>query len=176
MFSGKTTWLIEYTKKLPTGSYVIFKPNIDTRYATNAIVTHNGQSLVAHNLNYTNPVFPPLRKKIRTILIDELNFFKQNTLLPELQRQIQLGRHIVGVGLLFDSYKKEFGATTALSKQADTFIELTSVCDGCGKKIARHSYRKTHTRKQIAIGAGESYGPSCDTCWNNLTNGVSANA
>jgi thymidine kinase len=176
MFSGKTTWLIEYTKKLPVGSYTIFKPNIDTRYATNAIVTHNGQSLLAKNLNHINPVFPPLSKKTRTILIDELNFFKLNTLMPALQKQMRLGRHIVGVGLLFDSYKKEFGATAALSMRADTFIELVSVCDGCGKKIAKHSYRKTLTKKQVLIGAGESYGPSCDTCWNVLTNGVSANA
>lgn len=176
MFSGKTTWLIDYTKKLMARSYVIFKPNIDTRYATGAVVTHNGQSLSAYNLDHANPTFPPLNKKIKTILIDELNFFSFSSLEKSLQRQQRLGRNIVGVGLLYDSQKRPFGSTLPLSKRADEFIELLSVCDGCGKRSAKHSYRKTRTKKQIAIGAGESYGPSCDNCWDLLTSDVSVYA
>jgi thymidine kinase len=169
MFSGKTTWLIEYTKKLEPQTFVIFKPNIDTRYATHAIVTHNGQSLPAQAINYTKPIFPRLNKKIRVILIDELNFFSYQTLFPQVVRQQQLGRDIVGVGLLYDSNKKTFGATLPLMAHADKTYELLSLCDNCGQKTARHSYRKIKTKSQIAIGAGESYGPSCDECWSVLT-------
>ncbi len=168
MFSGKTTWLIEHTKKLPTGRYVIFKPNIDTRYATHAIVTHNGQTLPALIINYKKPAFPPLSRKIKTILIDELNFFSYKTLLPLLNRQQKMGRDIIGVGLLYDSNKKTFGATLPLSKIADKVLELLAICDNCGQKTARHSYCKTKTKSQIAIGAGESYGTSCDECWSVL--------
>lgn len=167
MFSGKTTWLIEYTKKLQDNSYVIYKPNLDTRYATNAIVTHHGQSLPATNINYLNPQIPKLGRSIKTILFDELNFFSFNTLFSEIQRQNKLGRDIVGVGLLFDSKKNPFGATLPLSKYVHAFIELFSICDGCGKK-ANHSYRKIQLKKQIAIGASEIYGACCEKCWADL--------
>ncbi|MFZ2206502.1 MAG: hypothetical protein WA061_02930 [Microgenomates group bacterium] len=167
MFSGKTTWLITYTKKLPKDSYIIVKPDLDTRYATNAIVTHHGQSLPAINIDYTNPHFPKLKKQIKTILIDELNFFSFHTLLPEIRRQQKLGRTIVGVGLLFDSRKKPFGATLPLSKLSDSFVELFANCDGCKKK-ANHSYRKIQAKNQVVIGASETYGACCEECWENL--------
>lgn len=168
MFSGKTTWLIEYTKSLQKESYRIFKPNIDTRYATHAIVTHNGQSLPAFSIDHLKPSFPPLSKKIKTILIDELNFFTFESIVVHIQKQLKLGRNVVGVGLFYDSYKQPFGATLGLSKIAHRTEELMSTCDNCGQKTARHSYRKIRTKKQISIGAGESYGPSCDNCWHIL--------
>ena len=164
MFSGKTTWLIEYTKKLPQGSYMIFKPNIDKRYATHAIATHSGQSLPAQNIDYCVPHFPPLRKKIKTILIDELNFFTIDTLFPQITRQLHLGRDVVGVGLLYDGFKKPFGATIPLSQKADKFIELYAHCDRCHKR-AKHSYRKFKSKKQIVVGAADTYGACCGTCW-----------
>lgn len=164
MFSGKTTWLIEYTKSLPNGSYVIYKPNIDIRYATDAVVTHNGQSLTAANIDYKNPRFPPLGKHIKTILIDELNFFSANPLMEQVQKQMRLGRDVIGVGLLFDSKKSPFGATLPFSKKADNFIELAAHCDGCGK-AANHSYRKNQLKDKIVLGAGETYGACCESCW-----------
>lgn len=164
MFSGKTTWLIEYTKSLSPGSYVIYKPNIDIRYATDSVVTHNGQSLTAANIDYKNPHFPPLGKHIKTILIDELNFFSANPLMEQVQKQMRLGRDVIGVGLLFDSKKSPFGATLPFSKKADNFIELAAHCDGCGK-AANHSYRKNQLKDKIVLGAGETYGACCESCW-----------
>lgn len=164
MFSGKTTWLIEYTKKLVPESFAIYKPNIDTRYATGAVVTHNGQSLAAANIDYKNPHFPPLGKHIKTILIDELNFFSPDPLIREVERHMKLGRAVVGVGLLYDSKKKPFGATLPLSEKADTFVELSALCDGCGK-AANHSYRKNQLKDKIVLGAGETYGACCEPCW-----------
>lgn len=164
MFSGKTTWLIEHTKKLVPGSFVIYKPNIDTRYATGAVVTHNGQSLGATNIDHKNPLIPPLSRHIKTLLIDELNFFSISPLMEQIQKQMKLGRDVVGVGLLFDSKKKPFGATLPLSDKADTFIKLTAICDGCGG-AAIHSYRKNQKKDKIVLGAGETYGACCEPCW-----------
>lgn len=164
MFSGKTTWLIEYTKKLAPLSFVIYKPNIDTRYATGAVVTHNGQSLEATNIDHKNPLFPPLGKQITTVLIDELNFFSPDPLVKQVEKQIRLGRTVVGVGLLYDSKKKPFGATLPLSKIANTFIKLSAICDGCGKS-ASHSYRKKQIKNTVVLGAGETYGACCESCW-----------
>src|SRR5689334_21897690 len=100
MFSGKTTWLINYEKTLPKGTYELFKPTIDTRYGVHEYVSHDGGRIPAHNLSVTNPQFSLLSSPINTILIDEVNFFDEKTLLPIIQEQLHKGRDIFAAGLL----------------------------------------------------------------------------
>jgi len=167
MFSGKTTWLIGYLQKLPEESYVIAKPNIDTRYSDNECVSHDGHKVPAINLDIKNPKFPKLTDKVKTLLIDELNFFEPEALTKEIKKLLKQGRTVVGAGLLYDNQKLPFGATLPLSKIADKFVELFARCDRCGKK-ANHSYRKIKSRDQVILGAEESYGACCETCWSLL--------
>lgn len=164
MFSGKTTWLIEYAINLPPHSFLLCKPDIDTRYNKHKCVTHNGRSLPAVNLNTKKVVFPTLSTDIKTILIDELNFFSPTQLLKAVNEQKKQGRNIFGAGALYDYKKKPFGATLPLSKIADRFIQLYAKCDKC-KKDAVHSYRKVKVTKQFLLGGKETYGASCDMCW-----------
>lgn len=164
MFAGKTTWLLDYAKQLPKDSFKVFKPSIDTRYAKAAVVSHNGGKIAADNLDTATPLFPKLSKKVQTILVDEANFFHHASLLPEIQKQVAVGRAIICVGLMYDFLKKPFGATPHLAKMADEFIQLYAICDRCGKK-AKHSYRKIADKTQVVVGAAESYGPCCVTCW-----------
>lgn len=170
MFSGKTTWLIEFTRTLPAGSYLVFKPAIDTRYGKNKCVSHNGASISAANLKTDGSDFPELDGKIKTVLIDELNFFAPDKIIPLIKKISKGGLHIVGVGLLYDYRKMPFGATLRLSKSADSFIKLQARCDGCGKE-AQHSYRKVRRSGQFLLGAAESYGACCTTCWETLSEG-----
>lgn len=167
MFSGKTTWLINYIEKLTPGSFVLFKPDIDTRFGKNVCMTHHGKSYPATNLSTKKPEFPPMSNTITNILIDELNFFTLENLFDELKEQQKRGRNIVASGLLLDYRKQPFGATLPLSKIADTFIQLYAICDLC-KKDAIHSYRKVHEKKQFLLGAKESYGACCDLCWSKM--------
>lgn len=167
MFSGKTTWLINYVKKLTPGSFVLCKPDIDTRFKKNACVTHHGTSFPAINLNTKKLDFSHIDKNVKIILIDELNFFPADQLIKALRKQLKQGRNIIGAGLLFDYQKKPFGATLPLSKIADTFIQLYSRCDGCSKD-AMNTYRKVKDKKQFLLGAMESYGACCEECWGTL--------
>lgn len=167
MFSGKTTWLINYLKKLTPGSFELYKPTIDTRYATDACMTHDGESIKAVNLDIHSPHFGS-SERIKIILIDELNFFEPAPLIAAINKELARGKIVVGAGLLFDSNKKVFGATLALSKAAYQFVELTAKCDGCGK-AARNSYRKVKAKEQVLLGAKESYGACCDECWEKLS-------
>lgn len=167
MFAGKTTWLLQYTKDLAQGSFVVIKPSMDIRYANDECVTHNGERVPAINVDAQNPVFPTLDKKIKTILLDELNFFNTKNLLSAIREQEKQGRTVVGVGLLYDSEKRPFGSTLALSKLADTFVELEARCDNCGLQ-AQHTYRKIQTDSQVVLGAAELYGACCTECWDTL--------
>ncbi len=170
MFSGKTTWLLDHVKELPSGSFQLFKPNIDVRYGDDELVTHNGERLPARNLSTKKPIFPKLGPEIKTLLIDELNFFQAETLLPALREQEAAGRQIVAAGLLYDFMKQPFGATLPLSKVADHFEQLFARCDRCGKP-AEHSYRKTQETDQVVLGAKDKYGACCSECWTVLSAG-----
>jgi len=164
MFSGKTTWLINYVKKLTPGSFVLCKPDIDTRFKKNACVTHHGVSFPATNLSTKNVDFSHIDQGVKNILIDELNFFSPELLIKALLQQNKQGRNIFGAGLLFDYLKKPFGATLPLSKIADKFIQLYAICDRC-KKDANHCYRKVKIKDQFLLGAKETYGACCEECW-----------
>lgn len=168
MFAGKTTWLLDYASKLPQGTYKLFKPNIDSRYADDKCVTHDGMHLPSLNLNVENPQFTDIGDKIKTILIDELNFFNSDKLIPVINKQLKLKKTIVGAGLNFDYQKVPFGSTIPLTKIADQSIELFSVCDKCGGK-ARHVYRKIQNENRIFLGAADAYGTSCEVCWEDLS-------
>ncbi|MCX6731148.1 MAG: hypothetical protein NTZ55_04850 [Candidatus Roizmanbacteria bacterium] len=165
MFSGKTTWLIDHIANLAPGSFILFKPDIDTRFGKNICVTHHGKSYPATNLSVKNPKFPRMSNKITTILIDELNFFSPKNVLPEIiSHQEKWGGNIIGAGLLYDYKKMPFGATLSVSKIADSFIQLYATCDLCTKN-ANHSYRKSDDNKQFLLGAGDLYGACCESCW-----------
>jgi thymidine kinase len=164
MFAGKTTWLLNYASGQPPQSYRMFKPSMDTRFDVNAAVTHDGARLPALNISIDAPRFPKMPEGVRTILIDELNFFHPETLLPELVTQLELGRTIVAGGLVYDFLKRPFGATLPLSIVADRFVRVYARCDSCGKK-AWQSYRKVHTAAQVMLGAEEAYGACCERCW-----------
>ena len=168
MFSGKTTRLIHYAENLVPGSFILYKPDIDTRYGQNACVTHNGKSFPAINLNTKKVDFSKINSKIKTILIDELNFFSADKLLEAIDDQQKQRRDIIGAGLLFDYNKQPFGATLPLSQKADTFIQLYATCDRCKKKAA-HSYRKIAEKNQVLLGASETYGACCEVCWELLS-------
>jgi len=163
MFSGKTTWLLNYEKTLPKGTYELFKPTIDTRYSVHEYVSHDGHRLPAHNLSVKDPIFK-LNPNIQTILIDELNFFDPKVITPVLKEQLKLGKTIIVAGLLYDFAKNPFGATLSLSQKADKFIQLFARCDRCGKR-ASESYRKTTSQEQFLLGAQDVYGASCKRCW-----------
>lgn len=175
MFAGKTTWLLEYARTLSADEFVLLKPSIDTRYSENECVTHDGDRLPAFNLPMEPIAFPEFSSKITTVLLDELNFLDPEKLIPAVQAQLREGRDVVAAGLLYDFEKKPFGATLALSKIADEFVQLEARCDGC-QQPARQSYRKIQVADQVVLGAEELYGACCDACWGRLSASATASA
>ncbi len=167
MFSGKTTWLLDHIKKLPGGTFQLFKPGMDKRYAADKCVSHTGVSFPAMNLDTENPHIPRLVSAVKTILIDELNFFHPEKLISELQKQMNAGKAVIAAGLLYDFRRQPFGATLPLSKIAKTYIPLYASCDYCGG-LAEYNYRKVAGDSQVLLGAQETYGVCCNSCWDQI--------
>jgi thymidine kinase len=168
MFAGKTTALLNEAAQLPEGSFLFLKPSLDDRYLKDAVVSHDGQKIPAEVISATEPAFPQIdQQKTKTVFIDELNFFQYETLWPQIQKLLDQGTNVIAGGLLYDFLHQPFGATLPLSKKANQFVELFARCDNCGKP-ATHSYRKVGGSDQVLVGAKESYGASCQDCWEDL--------
>jgi|SRR5437773_9340078 thymidine kinase len=76
MFAGKTTALIrEYNNINPFRKILVFKPQMDNRYSSSEIVSHNKKRIKAEIISHPSEIEDLLTPKINDIIIDELHFF-----------------------------------------------------------------------------------------------------
>ena len=71
MFSGKTEELIRRLERVRIArrDILLFKPTIDDRYATSAVVTHYGREFDAHQLSPGRETIDELRQLVGLSLI-----------------------------------------------------------------------------------------------------------
>lgn len=168
MFSGKTTRLVKVAS-LFGPSCLVVKPVIDDRYGRFILMSHDGIETYARVVYPESVDFSLLLNWSTTIVcIDELNFFSFEQIYPQIEWLCSHGIDVIASGLSYDFKKQPFGATLPLSSHAERVVHLFAVCDRCGSDAA-HSYRKVAQEDQVLVGASESYGACCDTCWEVLT-------
>lgn len=169
MWSDKTTWLIE---KYRHGRRVIaFKPNIDNRYTTKAVLkSHNGGEAKAILVNKDKPkellVLAEKIANLERVIIDETNFFN-TSLISVIEKFVKKGIDVFTAGLLLDSDNREFGPTKQLTKLADEVIEGRARCDyrfanGVCTRPAKYTYAKKKKESQLVVGAADLYGAACE--------------
>ena len=168
MFAGKTTALLQEVSKFSPDQIRIFKPKIDVRYSKQSVASHAGRRAKAILLDQVNPdLLSYITDSIRTIFIDELNFFDFSSLSPQIQTALSKNIDIFGYGLSYDFAKKPFGSTLQLAQMADSVHTLEAICDGCGKD-AIHSYRKKKIDEYLVVGGAELYGACCENCYERI--------
>ena len=76
MFSGKTEELIRRLRRAEFANQklLLFKPKLDNRYAEEQVMSHNGSSFEAIQLEKANNLYDYWRKE-RLVAIDEVQFF-----------------------------------------------------------------------------------------------------
>ena len=81
MFSGKTEELLRRIRRaqIANMSTIIFKPQIDTRYSKNKIVSHNNNSMESEIIQKTKDIFN-IGKNNDVVGIDEAQFFDSELL------------------------------------------------------------------------------------------------
>lgn len=172
MYSGKTSKLIsEVGNTLELGlKPLVVKPIIDNRYSVDDIKSHDDISLK----NMTGlPVmrlhvddFPSLNQidGIDILFIDEVQFF--NKIGNIIDAYLNLGIHVVAVGLDMDSDGKAFGSMPLLLIKADEVVKLKAKCSVCGEEATRTFRKKSvDSKEQILIGGTESYEARCYKHW-----------
>lgn len=158
MFSGKTEELIRRLKraKFAKQKVEIFKPQVDTRYDEEMVVSHDENEI------RSTPV--PSAAHIRLLAddcdvvgIDEAQFFDDEivTVCNDLANR---GVRVVVAGLDMDFKGNPFGPMPNLMATAEYVTKVHAICTRTGN-LANYSFRKSNDDKLVLLGETEEYEP-----------------
>ena len=175
MNSAKTVNLIckAYELKQKGFRSLCLKPSIDTRSETNLIRSRAGLTIEAVEIKDTKHLKDTLESSIKLkysyILIDEIQFFKEEDIDLLCQFSLEYNISILCYGLMTDFQTKMFPASKRLVELADELHHIQSYC-GCGN-IATINARIDKNGNiiiegnQIEIGAEDKYMTLCKSCF-----------
>ena len=169
MFSGKTEELIRRIRRAEIAKMntIIFKPNIDNRYSSNHIVSHNQSKMESILINDINEILEN-SKEMDVIGVDEAQFFN-NELIPICKKLAKDNKRVVVAGLDTDFKGDPFGPMPALMCEADFLDKLRAICVKCGNP-ASFSQRLIKNSEQVVIGETDIYEARCRNCFKIVEN------
>lgn len=169
MFSGKTEELI---RRLRRAKYArqhveIFKPEIDTRYDIEKVVSHDENSINSTPVQSSSQILL-LSTDVDVVGIDEAQFF-DSEIVNVCNILADRGIRVIVAGLDMDYLGKPFGPMPALLASAEYVTKVHAICLRCGN-LAHVSHRMVENNKLVLLGETDTYEPLCRSCYNNATN------
>jgi thymidine kinase len=177
MYSGKSTHLIGaiYRYESIGKKVMCINHNIDNRYGTNVISSHNmvqrkcisTEKLVSifDNTDYTDS---------HIVVIEEGQFFTD--LLYFVERAVDMDKkHVIVAGLSGDFKRRPFGQILDLVPIADSIEKLTAFCKLCNDGTFAHFSKRIvggeceTTTDPILVGTSDTYLPVCRFHYLNYT-------
>ena len=141
MFSGKSEELIRRIRRAQFAKQEVkvFKPTIDNRYSEDAVVSHNGNSVIAIPVATPAELFRYISATTDVVAIDEVQFFSDD-IIDVVQTLADRGYRVIAAGLDQDFRGEPFGPVPALMAiagqggQSRWFLdEISAAVDGtCG--------------------------------------------
>ncbi len=164
MFSGKTEELIRRMKRAEFARQrvEIFKPSIDTRYAEEDVVSHEGNSIPSTPVDSSASILL-LGSDTDVVGIDEAQFFDDN-LINVCNELANKGTRVIVAGLDLDFKGIPFGPMPGLCAVADEVTKVHAICMHCGA-LAYVSHRTINEEKRVLLGEQTIYEPLCRTCY-----------
>lgn len=164
MFSGKTEELIRRLKRAQIAKLKveIFKPEIDTRYHENDVVSHEGTTITSTPVPVSGNILL-LTGDVDVVGIDEAQFFDDD-IVNVCTQLANSGVRVIVAGLDMDYLGKPFGVMPQLMAIAEFVTKVHAICVECGH-IANHSYRFSDSSKLVLLGETDSYKPLCRECY-----------
>jgi thymidine kinase len=167
MFSGKSEELIRRMRRSQFAKQEIqvFKPAIDNRYSDEAVVSHNGTSIIAMPVPSSKDILEKVEEKTEVVGIDEVQFF-DDSIVEVVQELANRGYCVIVAGLDQDFRGEPFGKMPELLAIAETVTKLQAVCAVCGSPASRtqrliNGEPACYDDPIILVGASESYEPRC---------------
>lgn len=189
MFSGKTSRLMELLEReyLAGNETVLFKPEIDNRYANDVSVdanngldaakghvySHKHIRMPAHPIRMDENASESMHELIgnaKVIGIDEAQFFGADTRLAILLDNLANRGRNVYISILNKDHKgNSFGQSAEFLSRADAIHSLTAVCAKCKSDNATFTQRVVDGKEVfgelIRVGGKDSYEPRCRACF-----------
>jgi len=164
MFSGKTEELIRRLKRarIARQRVEIFKPMVDTRYHTEAVVSHDENRILSTPVESASAILL-LTNEVEVVGIDEAQFF-DDELVPVCNTLANQGIRVIVAGLDLDYLGVPFGPMPALIATAEYVDKVHAVCIRCGD-LAHYSHRIVPGDARIRLGETEAYEPLCRKCF-----------
>jgi thymidine kinase len=154
MFSGKTEELIRRLKRAEFANQkmILFKPEIDNRYAESAVVSHKGTSFEAVVVKSSQEALNKVNNEL-VVAFDEAQFFDEN-IVEVVSELAKNGKRVILAGLDMDYLGKPFGPMPQLLAIAEYVTKVHAICVSCGN-LAYVSHR---TSKRINSSISWCYG------------------
>jgi len=173
MFSGKTEELLRRVERarIARKQILLFKPELDTRYSLEEVVTHYGRSFPCRRLpvdiswgRFSGLVTDHGLRITDLYAFDEAHFFGPE--FPALcEDLVGLGKRVIVAGLDLNFRGEPFGAMPVLLSLADETVKLTAVCTVCGSPATRSQRlvdgQPTSVGPEVLIAGLEGYEPRC---------------
>ena len=167
MFSGKTEELIRRMKRAQFAKQTveIFKPQIDTRYSDDEVVSHDKNSIRSTAIESSHSILL-MSNDVDVIGIDEAQFFDDG-LVEVCNTLANQGVRVIVAGLDMDFKGVPFGPMPALCAIAEDVYKVHAICVRCGS-LAYVSHRLVDSDKRVLLGETEEYEPICRECFNKI--------
>ena len=164
MFSGKTEELIRRLNraKIARQKVEIFKPEMDTRYDRERVVSHDANSILSTLVQSASQILL-YSHDVNVVGIDEAQFFDDE--LPSVCNTLaNNGIRVVVAGLDMDYLGKPFGPIPALLATADYVTKIHAICMKCGD-LANYTHRLVSNDRLVVLGEKDLYEPLCRKCY-----------
>ncbi len=165
MFSGKSEELIRRIRRAEIARLRVqlFKPELDSRYSRDEIVSHSMQRLPSEPVKDSQEILARVHDKTEVVGIDEAQFLDEG--LPEVcNRLANRGKRIIVAGLDMDFRGEPFGPMPTLMAIAEYVTKQLAICVRCGNP-ANHTQRLTSDTGTVVVGAAETYEARCRRCF-----------
>ena len=165
MFSGKSEELIRRLRraKIARQKVQVFKPEIDSRFSDNHIVSHSEMRHESSKIKSAADIRAAVERDTEVVGIDEAQFFDDDlvNVANELARR---GIRVIIAGLDQDYTGKPFEPMPQLLAIAEYITKTHAICMRCGQP-ANYSQRTFESEERVAVGASDKYEARCRACF-----------
>lgn len=178
MYSEKTTILMSQLKKeaISGKKVMVFKPDIDDRYSTEEIMSHDGERMHANSVpcSHSKDILRLVHSSVDVVGIDEGQFFDEG-LVEVCETLANRGLRVIVAGVDMDYRCLPFKPMNDIMAIAEVINKQTAVCSECGRpatKIQRYTNGRLSHWEEPTVAVGSNlegkmyqYEARCRKCY-----------
>ena len=165
MFSGKSEELIRRIRRaqIARQKVQLFKPRIDTRFGSDAIVSHSEMRLPSEVVGSADEILQRVQEDTEVVGIDEGQFFDAH-LVDVADTLADRGLRVIVAGLDQDYMGRPFEPMPQLIAVAEYVDKTLAICMRCGAP-ANRTQRLGSETDRVVLGGASAYEARCRRCF-----------